>query len=127
MAINETQPAFINLLAACEYVNTQRGTTQGLLPINAYRPYLGLEKIFSLQNVGDSNYHAFQATLRHTRGPLTMDLSYSYSHSIDDSSDRNDTTIVNTLVVVRQQGQFEFRSAPLAQPQLHLDAAEFQV
>ncbi len=108
VAVNDTQPAFINLLAACEYLNTQRGTTQGLLPINAYRPYLGLEKIFALENVGDSNYHAFQATLRRTRGPLTMDLSYSYSHSIDDSSDRNDTTIVNTLVVAANKASSNF-------------------
>jgi len=93
VAINKTQPAYINLLAACEYVNAQ-----GLPPINAYRPYRGLQKIFSLQNVADSNYHAFQTTLRKTRGPLTVDASYTYSHSIDDSSDRNDTTIVNTLV-----------------------------
>jgi hypothetical protein len=103
VAINKTQPAFINLLAACEYVNAQ-----GLPPINAYRPYLGLRKVFSLQNVADSNYHAFQTTLRHTRGPLTMDMSYTYSHSIDDSSDRNDTTIVNPLAVAANKASSNF-------------------
>ncbi len=103
VAINKTQPAFINLLAACEYVNAQ-----GLPPINAYRPYLGLQKIFSLQNVADSNYHAFQTTLRHTRGPLTVDMSYTYSHSIDDSSDRNDTTIVNPQVVSANKASSNF-------------------
>ena len=103
VAINKSQSAYINLLAACEYVNAQ-----GLLPINNYRPYRGLQKIFSLQNVGDSNYHAFQATLRHTRGPLTVDMSYSYSHSIDDSSDRNDTTIVNPLVVAANKASSNF-------------------
>jgi hypothetical protein len=91
--VNQRQPAWINLLAACEYDDAQ-----SLLPINNYRPYRGLQKIFSLQNVADSNYHAFQATLRKTSGPLTADMSYTYSHSIDDSSDRNDTTIVNTLL-----------------------------
>ena len=103
VAINKTQPAYINLLAACEYVNAQ-----GLPPINAYRPYRGLQKIFSLQNVGDSNYHAFQTTLRKTRGPLTVDGSYTYSHSIDDSSDRNDTTIVNTLVPAANKASSNF-------------------
>ncbi|MFZ1132734.1 MAG: carboxypeptidase regulatory-like domain-containing protein [Terriglobales bacterium] len=103
VAINRTQPAYINLLAACEYDNEQ-----GLLPINAYRPYRGLQKIFSLQNVGDSNYNAFQTTLRHTRGPLTMDMSYTYSHSIDDSSDRNDTTIVNTLLAAANKASSNF-------------------
>jgi Carboxypeptidase regulatory-like domain/TonB-dependent Receptor Plug Domain len=101
--INKTQPAFINMLAACEYYDEQ-----GLLPINAYRPYFGLQKIFSLANVADSNYHAFQATLRHTRGPLTVDMSYTYSHSIDDSSDRNDTTIVNPLVVAANKASSNF-------------------
>ncbi len=92
--INKTQPAFINMLAACENFNAAN-----LPPINSRRPFLGIQKIFSLENVADSNYHAFQATLRRTRGPATVDVSYSYSHSIDDSSDRNDTTIVNPLVV----------------------------
>lgn len=103
VTINKTQPAFINLLAACEYVNAQ-----GLPPINAYRPYLGLQKIFSLENVADSNYNAFQATLRRTRGPVTVDMSYTYSHSIDDSSDRNDTTIVNPLVVAANKASSNF-------------------
>ena len=103
VVINRNQPAYINLLAACEYENEQ-----GLLPINNYRPYRGLQRIFSLQNVGDSNYHAFQTTLRHTRGPLTLDMSYTYSHSIDDSSDRNDTTIVNTLVAAANKASSNF-------------------
>src|SRR4029077_18747575 len=93
LPIKTSKPPSIILLPACEYV-----TAQGLPPINAYRPYRGLQKIFSLQNVADSNYHAFQTTLRKTRGPLPVDGSYTYSHSIDDSSDRNDPTIVNTLV-----------------------------
>ena len=101
--INKTQPAYINMIAACEYVNSQ-----GLLPINAYRPFLGLQQIFSLENVADSNYHALQATLRRTRGPLTFDLSYTYSHSIDDSSDRNDTTIVNPLLVSANKASSNF-------------------
>ncbi|MBZ5623578.1 MAG: carboxypeptidase regulatory-like domain-containing protein [Acidobacteriia bacterium] len=101
--INETQPAFINLLAACENFNSGQ-----LLPINAYRPYLGIQKIFSLENIGDSNYHAFQATFRRSRGPLTVDMSYSFSHSIDDSSDRNDTTIVNPLVVSANKASSNF-------------------
>jgi hypothetical protein len=101
--INQTQPAFINMLAACEYYDEQ-----GLLPINAYRPYFGIQKIFSLENVADSNYNAFQATLRRTRGPITVDMSYTYSHSIDDSSDRNDTTIVNPQVVAANKASSNF-------------------
>jgi hypothetical protein len=102
--INQTQPAFINLLAACEFFTNN----QSLLPINAYRPFFGIQKIFSLENIADSNYHAFQATMRHTHGPLTLDVSYSYSHSIDDSSDRNDTTIVDPLVVSGNKASSNF-------------------
>src|SRR5262249_1860986 len=101
--INKTQPAFINLLAACENLNAN-----GLPPINSRRPFLGIQKIFSLENVADSNYHAFQATLRRTHGPVTVDVSYSFSHSIDDSSDRNDTSIVNPLVVSANKASSNF-------------------
>ena len=101
--INKTQPSFINMLAACENLNAAN-----LPPINSHRPFLGIQKIFSLENVADSNYHAFQATMRRTRGPLTLDVSYSYSHSIDDSSDRNDTTIVNPLVVSANKASSNF-------------------
>jgi hypothetical protein len=91
------------LLAACENLNAS-----ALPPINSRRPFLGLQKVFSLENVADSNYHALQATLRRTRGPLTVDISYSYSHSIDDSSDRNDTSIVNPLVVSANKASSNF-------------------
>jgi hypothetical protein len=46
--------------------------------------------------VADSNYHALQTTLRRTRGPVTAGLSYTYSHSIDDASDRSDPVLVNS-------------------------------
>jgi hypothetical protein len=91
------------MLAACENLNPS-----ALPAINSRRPYLGIQKIFSLENVADSNYHAFQATLRKTRGPLTLDVSYSFSHSIDDSSDRNDTTTVNPLVVAANKASSNF-------------------
>ncbi|MBI3477730.1 MAG: carboxypeptidase regulatory-like domain-containing protein [Acidobacteria bacterium] len=101
--INKTQPAYINLLAACENLNAS-----SLPPINSRRPFQGIQKIFSLENVADSNYHALQATLRRTRGPVTLDISYSFSHSIDDSSDRNDTTTVNPLVVSANKASSNF-------------------
>jgi hypothetical protein len=37
-----------------------------------------------------------QFTLRRTRGPLTAGLSYSYSHSLDNSSDRSDPVLVDS-------------------------------
>lgn len=86
-------PGFVNMEAACF------GTPDTAIPDpNALRTYApGLGRIFSLQNVADSDYHALQLTLRRATGPLTLGLAYSYSHSIDDSSDRSDSTIANSL------------------------------
>ena len=85
-----SNPAYVNLQAAC--------TNPSIPNVNSLpgHPYPGLGKILSLQNVADSSYHAFQATLRHTGGGLTTGISYSYSHSIDDASDRSDPILVNS-------------------------------
>ena len=92
--VSPHNPAYINLVAACEGENIPP-----LSPtpnVNTLRPYPGLGQIFSLQNAADSSYHSLQATLRRTQGPLTVGVSYTYSHSIDDSSDRSDATFVNS-------------------------------
>jgi hypothetical protein len=60
-----------------------------------FRPVQGFGNITSLQPVANSNYNALQVQVRRTSGPLTLDLAYSYSHSIDNSSDRFDNTFVN--------------------------------
>jgi predicted short-subunit dehydrogenase-like oxidoreductase (DUF2520 family) len=92
--VGAQDPGYINLEAAC----TGENTTPNINPplVDTLRPYPGLGDIFALQNVADSSYHSFQATLRRTKGPLTVGTSYSYSHSIDDSSDRSDSTFVNS-------------------------------
>jgi hypothetical protein len=87
--VTSNNSAYINLLAAC--------ANQATPNVNTLRPYQGLGNIFFLQNVANSVYHAFQATLRRTRGPLTAGVSYTYSHSIDNSSDRSDNVLVNSL------------------------------
>jgi hypothetical protein len=87
--VTSNNPAYINLLAACANLQTPN--------VNTLRPYQGLGNIFALQDVSNSVYHAFQTTLRRTRGPLTVGVSYTYSHSIDNSSDRSDNVLVNSL------------------------------
>lgn len=91
--IPQSDPAYYNLIAACTGTNGFLNPTPN---VNTLRPYPGLGEIFSLQNVADSTYHAFQTTVRRTKGPFTIGGSYSYSHSIDDSSDRSDATFVNS-------------------------------
>ena len=88
--VNSSSPAYVYLQAACANVFTPNVNALSL------RPYPGLGRVLSLQNAADSGYHAFQFSARRTRGALTTGLSYSYSHSIDDSSDRSDPVLVNS-------------------------------
>jgi hypothetical protein len=93
--VGPQDPAYINLIAACAGISV--GVNPPVVPnVNTLRPYPGLAAIYALQNGADSSYHALQATLRRTRGPFTIGGSYTYSHSIDDSSDRSDTALVNS-------------------------------
>jgi hypothetical protein len=61
-----------------------------------YRPYYGVSTITRLENRASSNYNALQASARKTIGTLNLTAAYTYSHSIDDSSDRSDGTFVNS-------------------------------
>jgi len=100
------QPAWANLAAACYALNPVNGGSgtavgipfpsylQTIGSVNGFAP--GMGRVLSLQNIADSQYHALQTTLRRTRGPLTLGVSYTYSHSLDDASDRSDTGFVNS-------------------------------
>jgi hypothetical protein len=61
-----------------------------------YRPFLGIGTITRLENTANSNYNALQVAARKSVGTLNLTAAYTYSHSIDDSSDRYDTTFVNS-------------------------------
>src|SRR5271166_4851076 len=63
---------------------------------SVFRPYPTLGSILAVANIASSNYNAFQLGLRRTIAPLIVGLSYTYSHSIDDSSDRSDADFVNS-------------------------------
>ncbi|MGA2966094.1 MAG: carboxypeptidase regulatory-like domain-containing protein, partial [Terriglobales bacterium] len=82
--VTAQNPAYVHLQAACANLYTPNVNS---LPGH---PYPGLGRVLALQNVANSSYHALQATMRRTSGPLTLGASYSYSHSIDDASDRSD-------------------------------------
>jgi len=94
--ITPAQPAFVNLEAAC-FGAPMTGLGEFPDP-NALRQFApGFNQILSLENIANSSYNAFQTTLRRVQGPLDLSVSYSYSHSIDDSSDRSDTSFVNSF------------------------------
>jgi hypothetical protein len=99
-AVAPGNASYNNLVAACYAAVGSISTSSsvyGLSP-NSLRTYApGIGEIHSLQNVANSSYHAFQATLRKVQGPLTLGVAYTYSHSLDNASDRSDATFVNSF------------------------------
>jgi Carboxypeptidase regulatory-like domain len=78
-----------------------------------YRPYYGISTITRLTDQASSNYNALQVSARKTIGALNLSLAYTYSHSIDDSSDRYDSTFVNSydFASSRASSSFDERHA----------------
>lgn len=79
-----TGQAAINLAVAC-----------GSDP-NPYRPHYGIGNITRLEDKASSIYHALQVSARRNIGALQLNLAYTWSHSIDDSSDRYDAGFVDS-------------------------------
>jgi hypothetical protein len=75
---------------------------------SVFRPYSTLGSILSVANSADSNYNGFQFSLRRTVAPLVLGLSYTYSHSIDDSSDRSDADFVNSYNLAGNKASSNF-------------------
>ena len=103
------QPGYANLVAACAGVlgppeypvpSALRQAPEAIAP--------GIGQIFSLESMAKSSYNALQITLRRTKGPVTLGVSYSYSHSIDDSSDRTSTVFVNAYDLNQNRASSDF-------------------
>jgi hypothetical protein len=94
-----TAQAVTNLNVAC-----------GLAPsTNALRTaYPGYGNINTLRDRADSIYHSLQASATRTVGDLTLSLAYSYSHAIDDSSDRSDNAFVNAYNIAANRASSNF-------------------
>ncbi len=93
-----TGQALNNLNVAC-------GNGNGPLP---YRPYLGFNTITGLENQANSNYNSLQVSARRNVGRLTLSLAYTWSHSIDDSSDRYDGSFVDSYNLARSRASSNF-------------------
>lgn len=102
--ITSNQPAWVNMNIAC-YGAPGYGT-----PFNpsAFRPYPTLGSILAVANIADSRYNAFQFSLRKSVAPLILGLAYTYSHSIDDSSDRADADFVNSYNLASNKASSNF-------------------
>lgn len=105
--IGAGQPGYDNLLAACAGLALQIPTPNALRqPGYVIAP--GMGQIFSLQNIANSIYNSLQVTLRRTKGPVTLGVSYTYSHSIDDSSDRTSANFINAYNLAQNRASSDF-------------------
>ena len=75
---------------------------------NLFRPFPGYGTITHLEDKASSIYHALQTSVRRNVGQLTISAAYTYSHSIDDSSDRGDGTFVNAYNFAANRGSSNF-------------------
>ena len=73
-----------------------------------FRPYYGYGTINRIETSANSIYHSLQVTARRSVGALTFSLAYTYSHSIDDSSDRYDGTFVDSYNLARSRASSQF-------------------
>ncbi len=94
-----TGQALNNLQVAC-----------GVNP-NLFRPFQGFGNVTLLEDQANSIYNSMQISARRNVGRLTLSLAYTWSHSIDDSSDRSDGTFVNSydLRSARASSNFDQR------------------
>jgi hypothetical protein len=68
----------------------------------------GYSNVTSLRDAADSIYHALQVSANRTVGNLTLSLAYTYSHAIDDSSDRSDFGFVNAYNIAANRASSNF-------------------
>jgi Carboxypeptidase regulatory-like domain/TonB-dependent Receptor Plug Domain len=61
-----------------------------------FRPFPGYGDIANLRYAASSTYHALQGSLRRSVGSVQLSVAYTWSHSIDDASDRFDTSFVDS-------------------------------
>jgi len=91
-----TGQAAINLAVACGN------------DANPYRNFYGFGDVTSLENGANSSYNAMQVALRRTGARFQFNLAYTWSHSIDDSSDRYDTTFLDSYDLARSRADSNF-------------------
>jgi len=68
----------------------------------------GVSNITNLENQANSIYNSLQVSAQRTVGALTLSFAYTYSHSIDDSSDRFDGAFVNAFDIAANRASSDF-------------------
>jgi len=75
---------------------------------NPYRTVRGFGSLPFLQYQANSSYNSLQVSVRRAVAPLTLSVAYTYSHSMDDSSDRFDASFVDAYDVKRARASSNF-------------------
>jgi hypothetical protein len=102
--VTVTDPHVVqNLFVACNNAGVN----------NYYRKFQGYGSITRVEPSANSIYNSLQIGVRRSVGDLTLSASYTYSHSIDDSSDRSDALFVdpNNPSLSRGSSNFDIRHA----------------
>jgi hypothetical protein len=112
--IGATQSGYLNMEVACTgfagFV-ANSGKYQGqpiALSADTIRPYPGLSNILSVDNIANSNYHGLQATLHRSQGAFTFGAAYTWSHSLDEASDRASANFANSLNLKQNYASSDF-------------------
>jgi hypothetical protein len=80
---------------------------------NYFRKYQGFGSITRVEPSANSIYNSLQTSVRRSVGSLTLSASYTFSHSIDSSSDRGDALFVDPTNpgISRASSNFDIRHA----------------
>jgi carboxypeptidase family protein len=114
----DSDPASPTFNTNCDALTVNGNAVTGQAAINLsvacggnadpFRPYLGYGDITHLEWASSSVYHALQMSLRRSIGGLTINGAYTYSHSIDDASDRFDGSFVDSYNPSSNRGSSNF-------------------
>jgi len=77
-------------------------------PPDQFRQYTGYNNITLIEPGANSNYNALQMSVRRSVGASIFSLAYTYSHAIDDSSDRYDGGFVNSYNMAQTRGSSNY-------------------
>jgi hypothetical protein len=80
----------------------------GSSPADPYRQYIGYSTINMVEPQANSNYNSLQVAVRRTAGLAQFTLAYTWSHSIDDSSDRYDGNFLDSYNMSRTRASSNF-------------------
>jgi hypothetical protein len=102
-----TTPSGVTITGdALEHLNVACGNTPPTQ--SSLLPFPGYSNIARIQDTASSTYHAFQASLRRSAGRLQLSGSYTWSHSIDNASDRFDSGFVNSFDLAANRASSNF-------------------